>query len=211
MGICLHQSFSTDIQLAVWHIVESEQTWQADGWLPTDDLALLHSISHPQKRLEFIAGRAVVRFLLTQWRHHYRGIMKTTTGKPTLPYLGYSVSLSHSFPYATALIHKHKEVGIDIEYPKEKLHKIAPRFLSEEELLLVDNDLHLITTCWCAKEALYKLHAKGDIIFKHNLKVIPSEVHQWDQPIGKILLDNQATTYTLRTHSVGAHIICWVY
>ena len=66
-------------------------------------------LTNPLKRIEFLAGRALIKSLLAQWNVPYRGLEKDSFGKPFLPGSSIHVSLSHSYPYVAAILHKIKK------------------------------------------------------------------------------------------------------
>ncbi len=151
---------------AIWKIAETEAQLAGDilGSIPTD-------ITHAQKRLEWFAARTLTLTLSNYLGLRYFGISKNEAGKPSLEKYSHRISLSHSYPYVAVQIDKFKSVGIDIEQPKEKLLKIAPRVLSSHELVHAGQDIVKHCVYWCAKEALFKLDGKGGLHFSIDLKI----------------------------------------
>ncbi len=99
-------------------------------------------------------------------------------GKPYLVSLPYHISFSHSFDYAAVMISKKHPVGIDIENVKEKVERIAHKFMSPRELAFI-NDEHKIQqlyVCWCAKEAIYKCYGQKAVSFLDNISLQPFEL-----------------------------------
>jgi 4'-phosphopantetheinyl transferase len=80
----------------------------------------IEGINHPVKQRERLAARCCVRELVVQTGKTYEGIVKDDHDKPHLIGLKYHISISHSFPYAAAILHKKLRVGIDVEKPVEK-------------------------------------------------------------------------------------------
>ena len=76
------------------------------------------------------------------------------------------ISIAHSNELATIIISK-KKVGIDIEKISSKAKKLSSKFtiknINEEEATLI----------WCAKEAIYKWHSKGNIDFIKDISIAP--------------------------------------
>jgi phosphopantetheinyl transferase len=97
-------------------------------------------------------------------------------GKPYLVNLPYHISLSHSFDYAAVMISK-EPVGIDIEQVKEKVERIAHKFMRPEELGFLNEKqkINQLYVCWCAKEAVYKCHGQKEISFVNNIWLDPFE------------------------------------
>lgn len=78
-----------------------------------------------------------------------------------------AVSLSHSKRFLACIIAENI-AAIDIEPVNEKAFRIRHKFLSTEEIALAKNK-DLATLMWCAKECLYKIHQKGELIFTKDM------------------------------------------
>lgn len=193
------EQFTKDRHLAWgrWKITETEaelaQHVVSDEKVP--DL-----ITNPVKRLEYLAGRALIRELLHRNDIPYHGIVKDIFGKPFLYKHTFQISLSHSFPYVAAVLDTHggSPVGIDLEQPKPKLLKIAPRILHAAELHDAGNDVVKHCIYWCAKEALVKIHGKKDLIFAENLRIMPFSMASEGDILGKIIANGIETAIPLR-------------
>ena len=155
------------------------------------------AVTNPLKRLEFLAGRVLIKTLLNEWGIGFRGMTKDAFGKPFLAGSDIKVSLSHSYPYVAAILHTHKNVGIDLEQPKSKLLRIGPRVLAAGELTDAGDNVVKHCIYWCAKETLIKIHGKKDLIFSKNLLVTPFALASGGHLIGRILANNTETTIPL--------------
>jgi 4'-phosphopantetheinyl transferase EntD len=155
------------------------------------------SITNPQKRLEFLSGRLLVKEIMQAMGLTYRGITKDEYGKPFPAESPYQLSLSHSYPYVAALIDKVESVGIDLEQPKTKLLKIAPRVMHLEELDDAGTDLIKHCIYWCAKEVMVKVHGKKNLTFAENLLISPFLRKSEGFITGRILVDNSVQVVPL--------------
>ena len=65
------------------------------------------------------------------------------------------------------MISKTRPVGIDIEQIKQKVERIAPRFLRPAERAVIDpkHKIAHLYICWCAKEAIYKCYGQKAVSF----------------------------------------------
>lgn len=177
----------------LWKITEDETSLQNEVMGET----VPPTLTNPLKRLEFFAGRALVKALLQQWEAPYPGIEKDAYGKPSLTGRDVHMSLSHSYPFVAAIIHRHKNVGIDLEQPKDKLLRIAPRILAPQELSNAGEDIVKHCVYWCAKEALIKVYGKKDLVFSKNLLVSPFSLQPKGHLIGRIIANNTETAIPL--------------
>ena len=167
---------------ALWHITESEEALAmqlAPEVCPQDIVSKL-------KRLEWMAGRILIRTLVEKAGLTYKGLYKDEFGKPFLIDHLHSISLSHSYPHVAAQIDRKHPVGIDVEQPKEKLLKIAHRVLSKTEETDAGNNIQKNCVYWCAKEALYKIYGKRGLSFSEHLSVHPFVLNNGGSLIGKI-------------------------
>src|SRR5690606_35147540 len=96
-------------------------------------------------------------------------------GKPYLLNFPHHISLSHSYDYAAVMVSEDRLVGIDIEIIKDKIERVAKKFLSPEELDFIDpqHAIEHLYICWCAKESVYKLYGKNNVSFLNNIRLTP--------------------------------------
>lgn len=140
------------------------------------------TVHHPKKKLEWVAGRLALKSLLGHLQIPDWKIVKDDHGKPYLVDQNIHISLANSFPYATAIIHRSQTVGIDIEYPSEKLIRVRHKFLCEEECQKAGTNLNILCVFWCAKESVYKIHGRKMLSFKEHIFI-----KDFNLPSGKLL------------------------
>lgn len=169
---------------ALWFITETEQELQAASGARVDD-----SIASYTKRLEWLAGRSLLKELVEHCGLEFYGLEKNEFGKPLLLKHPHHISLSHSYPYVAAQIDLNTEVGIDLEQPKAKLLNIAPRILASGELADAGQDVLKHCVYWCAKEALYKSYGKRGLHFADHLLVKPFNLARMGDLHGSIEID----------------------
>lgn len=171
---------------ALWQIREDETSLAQQ--LPSEIVP--SSLTNSQKRLEWLSGRVLVKEIMQAMGLVYRGITKDEYGKPFPAGSPYQLSLSHSYPYVAALIDKVESVGIDLEQPKQKLLKIAPRIMHAEEFADAGTDVIKHCIYWCAKEVLVKVYGKKDLTFAENLLISPFLRKSEGFITGRILVEN---------------------
>jgi 4'-phosphopantetheinyl transferase len=174
----------------IWKITEDENTLQS--LIGRDEVP--GNVSHLKKRLEFLAGRVLLKTLLKNWDLEYHGLTKDSFGKPFFNVQPLHLSLSHSFPFVAAVIDRANPVGIDLEQPKTKLLSIAPRVLSGNELIDAGNDITKHCILWCAKECLVKVHGKKDLVFSKNIQIESFTRLPAGNLIGRIVARNSSQT-----------------
>ncbi len=137
--------------------------------LSVEEESKLNNIGYERRKREFLGVRYVVQ---SQFGKEER-IVYSPNGKPMLEKSGYRISISHSGDLEAVLVHENLEVGIDLQHYTEKILKISSRFMNGEELNHAGGSVWNALIYWCAKEALFKYYAKGDVDFRENLFIEP--------------------------------------
>lgn len=161
----------------LWEITESVETLNAQLPPTIHDTQYLASVTHEGKKAESLAVRVLAKHMLHAWDYAYRGIIKDQHDKPYLADLPVHLSISHTSSYAAVIMHKHQEVGIDIEFIKEKLLKVAHKFLNDQEYEDAGNDLQKLAVYWSAKEVLYKKYGRRQLSLKEEINITPFELY----------------------------------
>jgi phosphopantetheinyl transferase len=154
----------------IWKITESFNEL-------LEPLALLPDNLERVKRMKsevHQCGYLSVRHLLRAVGYTDKDLYYDEYGKPHLKN-GKHISISHSFSFSAIIVSDFK-VGIDIEKQREKIERIAHKFIDYEFQYLDGSDedyVRKLTMIWCAKEALFKLFATPGLSFKKHTLVIP--------------------------------------
>lgn len=200
---------SENRHVCIWHVNEGFDELLHKLNPNEADLALVKSFKHNKKQLEWLAGRLTLKHLCTALGLAYNGIKKDEHGKPTLRNHAHEISLSHSFPYVAAIIDKKLPVGIDLEQPREKIIRIAHKFLSDQELGYFENNITKLNMAWCAKEALYKIYGKRGLIFNEHLVLDPYVVAPEVLITGSIIVNDNKESYKLRCEVGDKYILAY--
>ena len=200
MPIVFQNEVVPGVKVAVWHITES--IGEIFPMVHNMDRSDVKDIFLEKKKLETIATRILLQKLVVDSGLNYHGTLKDVHGKPHLSsHDAVHVSISHSFPYAAAILDKHGPTGIDIESPREQINRIKHKFLSHEEL---NNDLDIdeLTKLWCAKECLYKIYGRRSVIFSKDIRIKP---HENGLLTGEIDINNNKKIYELGVEKISEH------
>ncbi|MEL6559185.1 MAG: 4'-phosphopantetheinyl transferase superfamily protein [Bacteroidota bacterium] len=194
-----------DIIYGIWEIAEEIETLLSDEAFNNHeniDVATLH----PKKQLEYATSRILISKLCDEIGYPYNGLMKDEFGKPHLPDCNYQLSISHSFPFAIAILNKNGSAGIDIEYPNAKLKRISSKFLNEQELKY-NESLTDLCKVWCVKETLYKIYGRKKVDYKKHLHVDLGISH--DRCVGIFSNDEFTAEYEIRIEEYEGFIYCY--
>jgi phosphopantetheinyl transferase len=161
-------------RLGIWKIEETEEFF-------ISNVPLQNEVTHPHKRLQHLAGRFLLQFLLPDFP--YELIRIASTRKPFLPNEQYHFSISHCGDYAAAIVSSNQRVGIDIEIPTAKIERIKEKFLNEKEFKIFNiqysmfnsqlptPDSKLTTLLWSAKESVFKWYGHGKVDFRQHIQL----------------------------------------
>lgn len=170
MPLFYQHTINHNTKIAVWHITENEDFFLAK-------VPLQKKITHWHKRLQHLAGRYLLQELFPGFPYHLIEIADTR--KPFLPNEKYHFSISHCGDYAAVIVSHEKRVGIDIELVTPKIELIQHKFLSEEEIgmvngqwSMINGQLQLLTLLWNCKEAVFKWYGNGGVDFKKNIVIV---------------------------------------
>ena len=138
------------------------------------EIQKMFSFGHLARRREFVATR-ILRHRIFGFEHiHYDAF-----GAPYVEKEGY-ISISHGKNYVGIALNQNYKIGLDLETPRDNILEIMPKFISPEEMQQFDiTDPMEVTKIWSAKEALYKLAGRKQIIFKTDLCLSKVDAANW--------------------------------
>ena len=168
----LYKSLDLNSQtiVKIWKISESKEFFMNQIVLNPESLERVNGMKSELHQRGFLS----VRMLLSEFGYTDEDLVYDSFGKPHLKD-GKHISITHSYNFSAVVVSS-KEVGVDIEKQREKITKIATKFIGFEDSYLKENDSKLIqklTRIWCIKESLYKLYATPGMVFKKHFLVVP--------------------------------------
>ena len=158
MPVVSKRNIDPNTQLAIWKMSESLEELLQSG------IALSEKTKSEKRKKEWICTRLLLKEIAP-----LSSISYNSYGAPILNN-GQAISISHSGDYCTILISK-KKAAIDLELITTKAVKVSSKFMHLEEQTLISENAEQSTLIWCAKECLFKLHQKGNLIFKEDLRI----------------------------------------
>ncbi|RYJ41287.1 4'-phosphopantetheinyl transferase family protein [Flavobacterium beibuense] len=158
-----------DTQLLVWKITESLEELSEGTVLKNVCEQRLSGMKSEQHRKGFMS----VRKLLAEAGYSDLDLFYTEDGKPHLTD-GKNISITHSYSFS-AIIISNRSIGIDMEIRREKVIRIADKFVEKEFSYLEQNNtedyVRRLIVIWGVKEALYKMFSRQGLSFKQNIDV----------------------------------------
>lgn len=173
MALAFQKNIDPQTSFAVWKMEERAEELYAQLQLDEREKTYLEALKHDKRYLHWLGTRVLLRKMINT--PNYIDCQVDEHGKPYLVNFPHHISLSHSFDYAAVMISETKLVGIDIELIKDKIERLAHKFMSPEELDFIDPEFRIahLYACWCAKEAIYKLQGRSNISFKDHIRLAP--------------------------------------
>lgn len=173
MAIVYRQRIDDDTEFALWKIEEQADELYRQLQLDEQEKAFVENISNGKRHLHWLGTRVLLRKMLRT--DEYIDCKVDEHGKPYLTTLPYHISLSHSFDYAAVMISKKNPVGIDIEQVKQKVERIAHKFMRPAELAYIaeEHKIPQLYAAWCVKEAVYKCHGQREVSFMDDIYIEP--------------------------------------
>ena len=173
MAIAYRQRIDDDTEFALWKIEEKAEDLYSQLQLEKHEQDYYERLSIGKRNLHWLGTRVLLRTMLDT--REYIDCRVDVHGKPYLVNLPYDISMSHSFDYAAVMISKNGAVGIDIEQIKQKVERIAEKFMQPQEMAFIDpsHKIQHLYVCWCAKEAIYKCYGQKEVSFMDNILLHP--------------------------------------
>lgn len=158
--------------LGIWKIEET--TEELLDLLPEKEYyaAEIERFKTLHRMQEWLSVRALLYKLLG---FHVR-VFYHESGKPYIP--DYFISISHTKGYVAVMLSDIGEVGVDIEYYSQRVHKVASKYMRDDEVASAfqgDNTWGLLLH-WSAKEAMFKVINYSEIDFREHLHILPFEI-----------------------------------
>jgi phosphopantetheinyl transferase len=209
MPLVYQQNINPFTKLGVWHITEPEHFF-------IKDVPLQREITHPNKRLQHLAGRYLLKELYPGFP--YKLIKIAETRKPFLETEAYHFSISHCGHYAAVIISTVYRAGVDIELVTAKVQKVIHKFLSpvEQELIkqLSDNvdvpENTFLTAAWSIKESLFKWYGNGEVDFIEHLLIEKIDSNETEGSAYCKILKQQTLELTVHFILFNGNVLSWV-
>jgi 4'-phosphopantetheinyl transferase len=198
MPVIYNKDIDDQTILSVWKIEETEEELFSGLQLKQHELDFVATLKGSKRLLQWLSTRLLLRRMLNT--EEYIDCRMDEHGKPYLVNSDYSISISHSYDYASVMIGKNRDVGVDIEKIKTKVQLIQHKFLSVGELdeLNVKDNTQGLYACWCVKEAVYKWYGKKGLEFRKHIHIQPFELV--DEGSLTVLVDLPDGTKNLTVH-----------
>jgi phosphopantetheinyl transferase len=206
--INFYRSVGTTTQILVWKITESlAQLCNEVSLNPTNTLRFNGMKSELHQRA-FLS----VRKLLQEKGYTDFDLEYDEFGKPHLKD-GNHISISHSHEFSTIIISDQK-AGIDIELQREKIIKIADKFVDYEFEFLnkqsQEEYIKKLTVIWGIKESIFKIRNEIGISFKDHIQAKVFEIKD-QSGIATLTFQNKTENFSFHFEEIENFILVYVF
>ncbi|MCB0380617.1 MAG: 4'-phosphopantetheinyl transferase superfamily protein [Flavobacteriales bacterium] len=200
MPLLNKKNITDSLTVGIWHISESQAELKNNyinkGF---DEIDIVETKSESRLK-QWLSVRLLLNEIYSD-----ASITYDKFGKPMLSN-GVEISISHAGDYAVIALNSTKKCGIDIEQISSKVERIKEKFLSLDELEKVTS-LEELTLFWCAKEALYKLYGKKELIFNEQLFV--DVKNKPNNLLGRIKIGENEDVHELVAEKIGDYLLVY--
>lgn len=155
------------IKVGVWQISEDQAELEMG-------MTYRSEASNAERRIQQLASRKILFSLAPELDSNRIEI--EPSGKPIDRLKTIAFSISHTKGFAAAVVGTARSAGIDIELISERASRVAPRFLSLNEMSLITRTENagiygIHTLCWSIKETIYKWWGNPGLDFSKQIEI----------------------------------------
>lgn len=197
----------SDGLIGIWKLTET--TDDLFPGLSTEELddQNFQKYTHEKRKVEWMVTRILIKQLIgPDFTITYSG-----TGKPNISHLTYKqLSISHSRDFVAVILHKFLNVGIDIENINRNYIPIEKKYLSDDELVHVNQIPTLQCLYWCTKEAVFKLVPDDGVEFRHQIRISPFDPELSNEFSARYITKTSELAYPIHFQLFSDHCLVWV-
>jgi 4'-phosphopantetheinyl transferase len=196
-----HNSKTT---IYIWKIFESIDELSCEIILNEKSQFRLNNMKSEMHKRGFLS----VRKLLQEANYSDFDLYYDQSGKPHL-LNGKFISISHSHEMS-AIIISDKPAGIDLEIQKEKVLKIAPKFMDICHIknLSHENQIKKATIIWGIKETIFKIENQKGISFPDHIFEDDFQVSD-KKTSAQFRFNNKVENFDINFEEIEDYILVW--
>jgi 4'-phosphopantetheinyl transferase len=208
MGTFLKRNIGNAI-VGIWEITESVDHLISNLELDKQEEKLYNGFRNDIRKLHWLSYRNLLKEMITP--EEYSHVNYDEFGKPFMKNRSIHLSVSHSGKYSAAIVSRNFPVGIDIEITSPKIEKIVHKFLSADEVKNIGDESRLeeLYVCWGAKESLYKLYGKRNLLFQENIFLQPFDYNNDGILSGEIRTGKFHRKYSIHYEKINDYMLVY--
>lgn len=199
---------NANTQILIWEITESYDQLFSEVVLNMKNRIRLSGMKSEMHQRGFLS----VRKLLQEAGFNDLDLYYDENGKPHLKDENH-ISITHSHNFS-AIIISNETVGIDIELQREKIIRIADKFVDKEFKYLNKKEsksyIKKLTVIWGAKEAIFKIRNEKGISFKDNIIVKPFDLEN-QETIADLYFEGLSQKYIVKYEEFAGFSLVYAF
>ena len=198
-----------DAALGIWEINEDVEELYASLSLSEKEKQYFSFLKSPQRKQHWLSYRLILPYLVGDT--DMLTIEYDEFGKPHLNNGIRHISVAHSGKFSALIASPSKSVGIDIEKISKKIFDVSHKFLNNKELshLLTEQAKESLCLIWAAKEALYKLYGRRDLLFREHIRIFPFQFEGKGNIYGEIQTDDFYRCYKVYYEVIEEYLLVY--
>lgn len=198
-----------DASIGIWEISESVDELYAQISLSPEEEQIFSALKTPQRKQHWLSYRMILPYLVRE--DELSAISYDEYGKPYLNNGVRHISVSHSGKFSALIASPVHSVGVDIERMDNKISKVAHKFLNDREMIEAGHSFSVesLFAIWGAKETLYKLHGKRDILFREHIYIAPFIPQQEGVVYGTIQTDKGDKSFPVYYQMLDGYVLTY--
>jgi 4'-phosphopantetheinyl transferase len=208
MGL-FYKKVIKNASIGVWEINETVDELYARVSLSEKEQTIYDNLRTISRKRHWLSYRLILPYLVKP--AELSAIEYDEYGKPFLNNGVRHISVSHSGKFSALIVSPNRSVGIDIEEVNPKIFNIAHKFLNNTEVTasVEKNALQKLYVIWAAKESLYKLYGKRNLMFKDNIRIFPFTFKGYGEVRGEIFSEEFTKTFDLFYQTLEKYILVY--
>ena len=208
MGLVLKRKIEDNGFIGIWQTNETIDELLEFVKLNKYDLNIFSSFTHETRKLHWLSARALLKEFLP---NENLKIVYDSNSKPFIDNSNYHISISHSHEKVAIIISNKSKVGIDIERMKHNIERLKEKFMSDEELKNINgvNNSEKLYIYWGAKESLFKIYGKGNVIFAKNLFIESFDYKAKCEVLSQINIGNFKENYKIFYEEINEYMLVY--
>jgi len=197
--------------IGIWEITEEVDLLRSNLDLCEEEKTLYSSFANDTRRKHWLSYRNLLKELIPNEKR--TPLIYDENGKPFFTGKSHFLSVSHTGSVSAAIVSSDRPVGIDIEAIHPRIEKVVHKFLSKSEQDFIHKDyrLEMLYVFWSAKEALYKMYGKRNLLFIENLQIEPFDYcTSGGEFTGNIVLKNKILRFQLHYRKFQEYMLVYV-
>ncbi len=182
-------------RVMVWQITESFEELHAMVQLSDEDEVTLSSFRFEPRKKEWLAVRVLVKELLgDDYRIYYK-----QSGAPYFKDKDLHIGISHTNGFAGVSVAPFP-TALDMEKASPRIERVCQRFVRDDELAFIPEyeRVDYYNAIWAAKETLFKLYDRKDVVFKERFVINPFSLTNEGEITVRVNFDGKHSVVLMR-------------